>query len=174
MAKITNVVLTAELGCALDLKHVTNSAFFIRYNPKIFSGVIWSHRKLRATCLLFKNGKLVCTGAKSISGGRKSIRQYARILQKMGYAVNLQNIRVRTMSAVHTLQGRIKPEALVEFLGAVYEPEIFSAVRLRKEGIHYTCFHTGKVIITGIKSMKDFEEKLCETLLEMECLTNCI
>lgn len=174
MAKITNVVLTAELGCNLDLKQVTNSANFIRYNPKLFSGVIWSHRKIQATCLLFRNGKMVCTGAKSISIGRKSVRQYGRMIQKLGYDVSLKKIRVQTISAVHTLQASIKPESLVEYLGAVYEPEIFSAARLRKEGIHYSCFHTGKVIITGIKSMNDLEEKVSETMLELECLTNSI
>ena len=76
------------------------------------------------------------------------------------------------MSAVYTLQGRIKPENLVEYLGAVYEPELFLAARIRRDGMHYTCFSSGKIIITGVKTLQSLDEDVLPTLLELQLLAN--
>lgn len=175
MAKVTNVVFTAEMGCSLDLRHVVNSTTFIRYNPKHFSALIWSNPRMESTCLLFKNGKVVCTGAKTIERGRKSIRQYARKLQNLGYDIKLKNIRIRTISAVYTLQGCIKPEDLAYYLDAIYEPEVILAARLRRGGVHFTCWYSGKILITGVKSMEQLvDDEVSQTLLEIEVLSKSI
>ena len=154
----------------LDLRHITQASTFIRYNPKRFSAAIWAHRKIGSTCLLFSSGKLVCTGSKSIEAGRKAIRQYARKIQRLGYDIKLKDVKIRTISAVHSLQGSIRPEDLVEYLGALYEPELLLAARVRRDGVHYTCFHSGKIIITGIKTMRMLEDDVLPILIELQFL----
>ena len=44
-------------------------------------------------------------------------------------------------------------------LQGLYKPEIFHAVRFIREGIHYTVYKSGKVIITGIKSEKYLDNR---------------
>ena len=170
MAQITNVVLTANLGSTLDLNLIARRATFIRYQPKKFSGAIWQHRKIGSTCLVFRTGKVVCIGAKSIEEGRKGVRQYARLLQNMGHYIHLKDICIQTMSAVYTTQARLIPEQLVTYLGATYKPELMMAAMLKRQCIHFTCFPSGKVIIAGVKKMVDLDEVVLPTLMELEVI----
>lgn len=57
------------------------------YNPKRFAAVIMRIREPRTTALIFSSGKMVCTGAKSEEDSRLAARKYARIIQKLGFAV---------------------------------------------------------------------------------------
>ena len=59
-----NIVATANLGCELNLKHIALQARNAEYNPKRFAAVIMRIRNPRTTALIFRSGKIVCTGAK--------------------------------------------------------------------------------------------------------------
>ena len=58
------------------------------------------------------------------------------------------------MSVVYTLRRKVEYWKIVQQLHGSYEPEIFCAIRFISEGIHYTVYKSGKVIVTGIKSEK--------------------
>jgi TATA-box binding protein (TBP) (component of TFIID and TFIIIB) len=60
--QLTNVVVQADLGCTLDLRVLTYRLTNVRYDPKVFSAVVWQHRKIGGNCLLFSNGKINCNG----------------------------------------------------------------------------------------------------------------
>ena len=83
-----NIVSTVNLGCKLDLKKIALHARNAEYNPKRFAAVIMRIREPRTTALIFSSGKMVCTGAKSEEDSRLAARKYARIVQKLGFAVN--------------------------------------------------------------------------------------
>jgi len=79
--------------------------------------------------------------------------------------VELRNIKVIIASATHELNGRIDPRRLP--LHFNYEPELFPAVMFRREGLHYICHLSGKMMITGIKRDKDLDD-IYPVILEME------
>lgn len=60
------------------------------YNPRRFAAVIVRIREPKTTALIFKTGKLVCTGAKSEKQARLAARMYARIVEKVGFEVDFQ------------------------------------------------------------------------------------
>jgi len=168
MVQITNVVVQADLHVSVDLKHLANNARDIRYDPKLFSGAIWHHRKIGGCCLVFYNGKLNCNGNKNITEAKKRIRQYARLIQKLGYVVKLYKIEVVTMTAVHKLSSPLDvPTVLSTLNGASYEPELHNAIMLKRGRIHYNCFQSGKVVITGLHNV----QTIYATLLELELCT---
>jgi TATA-box binding protein (TBP) (component of TFIID and TFIIIB) len=97
--QLTNVGVQADLGCSLDLRVLTYRVTNARYDPKVFSAVVWQHRKIGGNCLLFSNGKINCNGkCLSLQDVRRRLRRYARQLQKMNYPVQLTNVRVVTAS----------------------------------------------------------------------------
>jgi transcription initiation factor TFIID TATA-box-binding protein len=49
-------------------------------------------RSPRTTALIFSSGKMVCTGAKSEDDSSQAARRYARIIQKLGFAVKFNII----------------------------------------------------------------------------------
>ena len=111
--QLTNVVVQADTGRSLDLRVLTYCLMNARYDPKVFSAVVWQHRKTGGNCLLFSNGKINCNGkCLSLQDGRCRLRRYARKLQKMNYPVRLTNVRVVTASAAQQLTDRIEPTRL--------------------------------------------------------------
>lgn len=164
--QLTNVVVQADLGCSLDLRELSHKLINVRYDPRIFSAVIWQLKKIKGNCLLFSTGKINCNGkCSSLMEGRQRLRRYARIIQKLGYRVELRNIQVITTSAAHQLNGRIDPYQLPPHFS--YEPELFPAVMFRRERLHYICHLSGKMMITCIKSNKDLDD-IYPVILEME------
>jgi TATA-box binding protein (TBP) (component of TFIID and TFIIIB) len=88
-----NIVSTVNLGCQLDLKRIALQARNAEYNPKRFAAVIMRIRSPRTTALIFSSGKMVCTGAKSEEDSIQAARRYARVIQKLGFAVKFKLIK---------------------------------------------------------------------------------
>ena len=51
-----------------------------------------------------------------------------------------------------------------------YEPELFPALMFKRNGIHFSCFRTGKVIITGIRNIMELENIAFATIIELKLL----
>ena len=75
------------------------------------------------------------------------------------------------MSAVQQLSGRIRYTDIVEGMGAQYEPELFHAAKLDRQGVHFTVFSTGKVSIMGIKDENCIDNIVYPTLVELDLYT---
>ena len=166
--RVTNVVVQGDLGCSVDLRELSLKLGNVRYDPRSFSALIWHHRKIGGNCLVFSTGKINCNGkCSSLQEGRQRLQHYARFVQKLGYRVELRNIKVITDSAAYQLNGRIDPRRLP--LHCSYEPELFPVVMFRREGLHYICHLSGKMMITGIKRDENLDD-IYPVILELECI----
>ena len=76
MAEWTHLVSYAETGCELRLGEIANSCYDIEYQRSCFKRLVWRHRCIGCTCMIYANGKIIC------HGGRDRLRKYARLLQK--------------------------------------------------------------------------------------------
>jgi transcription initiation factor TFIID TATA-box-binding protein len=167
----TNIVCTSDLGCVIDLRLLTMTNRNIRYSPSIFNAAIWQHPCIRGTCMIFANGKICVNGnAKTLTESRIRVRRYARIVQKRGWSVHLKPIKIVTMSAYYRIDGMLSMNDMVKYMGATYEPELFPAAMLRRAGVHFTCFHNGKILITGLRDESMLEDVAMPTLIELEML----
>ncbi|MCX6777136.1 MAG: hypothetical protein NTY73_04185 [Candidatus Micrarchaeota archaeon] len=63
--KIENIVASANLGVELDLYTIAKNIRNIEYEPEQFPGAILKLKDPKASLLLFKNGKVICTGCKN-------------------------------------------------------------------------------------------------------------
>ena len=170
--KITNVVYSAHLGCPMDLVRLCQSLWNCRYDPKTFPALIWHHRLIGGNCLVFVNGVINCNGkATSFEKGRQRIRKYARKLQTLGYSVRLRDAKIITVSASHTLSAGLDLISLAQDRTLLNEPELFPAINFKKHSVNFCCFHTGKVIITGIKTTAQIYNVIYPTLIELELYT---
>ena len=79
------VSVKSHLGCTLNLGELIPNAV---YEPSKFSALTLQHRKCASKCLVFISGYLSCN-AKTSKEARKSIRRYARMIQKNGYNCTL-------------------------------------------------------------------------------------
>ncbi len=63
--EITNIVASASLGLELDLYKIAYKIKDVEYEPEQFPGAILKFKEPKASLLLFKNGKVICAGAKN-------------------------------------------------------------------------------------------------------------
>jgi TATA-box binding protein (TBP) (component of TFIID and TFIIIB) len=165
--QVTNVVVKAQLNCNINLLHVVKHVASATYNPFKYSGLIWKHRKIKSKCFLFHTGIILCMGNNKVYRSKKDVRKYARLVSKLGYKVNMHSIKIVTKSAVATLSGRLNMSESCKFLKGFYDPELFNAIMVKKKYAHFTCFLSGKIIMTGVKSLK----KVFNLLMNLELFT---
>ncbi len=79
--KVENVVASANLKVELDLFNIAMEVDNVEYEPEQFPGAIMRLKEIGTTLLLFKNGKVICSGAKSEAQIAKSIKRAAEILK---------------------------------------------------------------------------------------------
>ena len=63
--KIQNIVAAGSVGMDLNLNVLAMKLENTEYEPEQFPGLVYKLPELKATFLLFSNGKVVCTGTKS-------------------------------------------------------------------------------------------------------------
>ncbi|VVB71157.1 TATA-box-binding protein [uncultured archaeon] len=77
---VENIVASANLQVELDLFTIAMEVDNVEYEPEQFPGAIMRLKELGTTLLLFKNGKVICSGAKSEPQIEKSIKKAISIL----------------------------------------------------------------------------------------------
>ena len=169
---ITNVVYSANLLCTFNLRKLCYQLTNVRYEPKRFPGLIWQHPHIGGNCLIFGNGNINCNGkARYFREGRERLRKYARCLQRLGYKMHVTRLKRLTVSAYHKLSSPLRLEQIAKEWSLSYTPEIFPTLVFKKGVITFSCFHSGAVIITGIKQRHHIDDIIYPTLIELELYT---
>ena len=65
IVSIVNVVASASVDQKMDLNEITKKFPETEYNPEQFPGLVFRLTKPKTATLIFRTGKMVCTGAKS-------------------------------------------------------------------------------------------------------------
>ncbi|KAM8717395.1 hypothetical protein ACLKA7_004141 [Drosophila subpalustris] len=157
--KLQNIVATFSVDCELDLKTINSRTRNSEYSPKRFRGVIMRMHSPRCTALIFRTGKVICTGARNEMEANLGSRKFARIIQKLGFPVKFMDYKLQNIVATVDLRFPIRLENLNQVHGqfSSYEPEMFPGLiyRMVKPRLVLLIFVNGKVVFTGAKSRKD-------------------
>ena len=157
--KLQNIVSTVNLKCALELRDIALKAKNAEYNPKRFAAVIMRIREPKTTALIFASGKMVCTGARSEEDSRKASRNYAKIIQKLGYNVKFAEFKIQNIVGSCDVRFPIRLEGLASTHSKFcsYEPEMFPGLiyKMAQPKIVLLIFVSGKIVLTGAKERSD-------------------
>lgn len=169
--KVTNIVLQSQLNTNIDLDKLAKSLYNIIYKPSNFSAAIFRSRKCKGSCLIFNNGKLITSGTNNLNDAVKNCRKYMRIIQKKCLKGDIvKTPTVITISAVCDVGFKIDLKALYKSLNgrASLETEIFGALFYKniKLKCHLSIFQSGKITITGAKTVKQINH--CYRTLKKE------
>ncbi len=84
--KIQNIVASGTVGMDLNLNTLAMKLRNTEYEPEQFPGLVYKlvDGDIRATFLLFSNGKVVCTGTKSEQEVNKALDKLVDNLKKVG------------------------------------------------------------------------------------------
>src|SRR3979409_980219 len=85
--KIENVVASTSLGKELDLQAIALVLGGAEYEPEQFPGLIYRLKEPKTAILLFRSGKVVCTGAKSLEHVKQAIEIVAKQIEAAGIPI---------------------------------------------------------------------------------------
>lgn len=174
MATVQNIVCTAKLSNEINLLKIfeTTSSINIFYDPKHFNAMIIKIKYPKATGLLFHTGKIVCIGAKSIADTMNFLSLISNLLIKSGYHSTICDLKICNVVGSGSLNSNLDLISLAKTYKKYveYEPELFPGARLCFPGIKGTAilFHTGKIIVTGLKSESDMRKFYNRVVLLIE------
>jgi transcription initiation factor TFIID TATA-box-binding protein len=80
---IQNMVASGEIGMDLNLNQLAMKLDNTEYEPEQFPGLVYKIPSLKATFLLFSNGKIVCTGTKSEKEVHNAVEKLIENLKKV-------------------------------------------------------------------------------------------
>ncbi len=161
--KIENVVASATIAEELNIEAISNILDETEYEPEQFPGVIFRLKEPKVALLIFRSGKIVCTGAKSIDSVQTAIDI---LIQRLGDAgismLKKPEIKVQNMVATWDTGHKLDLTAITLSFGlerVEYEPEQFPGVvfRLSDPKLVMLFFGSGKVVCTGARSIKELE-----------------
>jgi len=159
LISIENVVASATIDQKLDLKEIQKKFPDTEWHPEQFPGLVFRIKIPRTATLIFRTGKMVCTGSKSEEMARKAVKTVVQKLRKGGIEVKKDAIvTIQNIVASINLGGKIHLEKAARTLPrSMYEPEQFPGLihRMLDPKTVILLFASGKLVCTGGKTEKD-------------------
>ncbi|MDX1596203.1 MAG: TATA-box-binding protein [Nitrosopumilaceae archaeon] len=159
VVSVENVVASASIEQKVDLVEISEKFPDTEYNPDQFPGLVFRIMNPKTATLIFRTGKMVCTGAKSEDMAIKAVRTVVQKLRKGGIKIKKDAIiTVQNIVAAVNLGGKIHLEVAARTLPrSMYEPEQFPGLihRMLEPKTVILLFASGKLVCTGAKKESD-------------------
>jgi len=154
---IVNLVASSNLNATLDLYNLAISISNIEYEPEQFPGAILKLKEPKVSMLLFKNGKVICSGASSEEQIAQAIRKASKLIHEIQKEVKVQRtVKYNVVNLVATAnlnQNLDLFEIAMDLDNVEYEPEQFpgAILRIAEPKLTLLLFKNGKMICAGAK-----------------------
>jgi len=164
--KVENVVANARIADELDLNYIESRLEDAAFTKKKFPGLVYRTKDPKSAFLIFRSGKLVCTGSKTEEGVRKVVDKLSADLRGIGVeVVEHPEFRVQNIVASASVGRELNLGAIVlglELEGMEYEPEVFPGLvyRINEPKSAILIFSSGRLVITGGKTLEDCEKSV--------------
>lgn len=154
---IVNIVASGNLRANLDLYNLAVSIPNIEYEPEQFPGAILKLQEPKVSMLLFKNGKIIISGASSEAQIEQGIRKASKLIHEVQPSVKVVDkceYTVVNLVATGNLHQNLDLfKTALNLDNVEYEPEQFpgAILRLSEPKLTLLLFKNGKVICAGAK-----------------------
>jgi len=178
--EIQNVVASTGIEQELDLETLTQDITGAEFDPDNFPGLVYRTQDPKAAALIFRSGKIVCTGASSVEQVHTALDMVFDELRDLGIPFDdSPEITVQNIVSSADLGESLNLNALAIGLGledVEYEPEQFPGLvyRMDEPEIVVLVFGSGKIVITGGKEPTDASlavENIIEDIDELGLLS---
>ncbi len=173
--KVVNIVVSADLGHAIPLEKMAATLSNTEYNPEQFPGLVIRIKEPKTSALIFSSGKIVCTGARTMTNVHESIRKIIKSLEKINVKIKGDpEVKIQNIVAAGSVGMDLNLNVLAMKLeNTEYEPEQFPGLvyKLPEQKATFLLFSNGKVVCTGTKSEEEVNkalDKLIENLQKIK------
>jgi transcription initiation factor TFIID TATA-box-binding protein len=173
--KVVNIVVSASLGHDIPLEKMAATLSNTEYNPEQFPGLVIRIKEPKTSALIFSSGKIVCTGARTMTNVHESIRKIIKSLEKINVKIKgFPEVKIQNIVAAGSVGMDLNLNVLAMKLeNTEYEPEQFPGLvyKLPEKKATFLLFSNGKIVCTGTKSEEEVNaalDKLIENLKKVK------
>ncbi|KAK2962695.1 putative TATA-box-binding protein [Blattamonas nauphoetae] len=156
--EITNIVTSATCNIELDLKFLAEKIGNAIYNPRKFPAMNIKLKDPKSTVLMFKNGRIVITGARSVEDTRQALKKVKRMMKSLNIDARITDITYHNFLARAQCQFQINLTQFQQQNAKMshYEPEMFAGLiyTIAAQQVKIIAFKSGKISIVGAKSVE--------------------
>ncbi|MDD1686865.1 TATA-box-binding protein [Methanoregula sp.] len=175
--KIENIVASGVIAESIDLAEVSSRIKSCELNTKRFPGAVYRIENPKIASLIFSSGKIVLTGGRNDKALSDGLAIIMKNLKEAGVdTLEKPNVAVTNIVCSYDIGKYINLNKVVITLNLEnieYEPEQFPGLvyRIKEPKIVALLFSSGKIILTGGKTIEDikkgldFLEKKLESIL---------
>ncbi len=173
---IVNIVVSSDLKKDIPLEKMAATLPNTEYNPEQFPGLVLRIKEPKTSALIFSSGKIVCTGARTLSDVDLSIKSIIKSLKKLNITVTVKpEITVQNIVASGSIGMALNLNVLgIQLPNTEYEPEQFPGLVHKLKGTNATflLFSNGKIVCTGTKTEAQVNEATDQLIVNLEKLIN--
>jgi transcription initiation factor TFIID TATA-box-binding protein len=81
--RVVNIVASADLQIDIDLYALAKVSHDVDYEPEQFPGAIFKLHDPKAALLLFKNGKIICTGCSNVKDVNSAVGSTIELIKRL-------------------------------------------------------------------------------------------
>ena len=174
--KIENIVASGVIAESIDLVELSDKVENCELNKKRFPGAVYRIADPKIASLIFSSGKVVLTGIRN----QKALTDGLAIIIKSLNGAGIKTLKepkvaVTNMVCSYDLGKYINLNKIVVTLNVEnieYEPEQFPGLvyRIKDPKIVVLIFSSGKIILTGGKTLEDVRKGLAVLEQKLESI----
>ena len=162
--RIENIVASATLNVEIPLEKIVSKLEGMEYEPEQFPGLVYRMDKPKAAALIFGSGKIVCTGARSVTDVNTVFKKVIKIIESVRVKVPRNyKTQIENIVASAKLDANLNLDTIAFKLeNSEYEPEQFPGLVYRMEDpkVAFLLFGSGKIVCTGARNVADVNEAI--------------
>ena len=164
--KIENIVASGVIADSIDLAEVSQRIPACELNTKRFPGAVYRIEKPKIASLIFSSGKVVLTGIRDKQALADGLGIITNSLREAGVACyDEPRVAITNIVCSYDIGKYINLNKVVITLNLEnieYEPEQFPGLvyRIKDPKIVALLFSSGKIILTGGKTIEDIKRGL--------------
>lgn len=171
--KVENIATSISVNQELDVDALEENIDGIKNTTDNFPGVVYDTSIESVVILLFRSGKMVCTGANTTELVEKGVNEIYDVLEEVGIDIGEREYTVENLVAGFELGQFINLNNIAIALGLEnieYEPEQFPGLvyRPQEHNAVVLLFSSGSCIVTGTTTVDESEALVTHTLDVLE------
>ena len=169
--EINNIISSVSLGSNLNIKNIALKIKNAEYTNN-FSKLILKSKNTKASATIFSSGKMVCSGAKTEKQSKSICIKFGKIVNKVGFNVELKNFKIQNIIASYDVKFKICLPKLFNEINTLINisKNIYNYVKYNSDNfpglifymndlkVSLLVFEYGKVVISGAKKKEEIEE----------------
>ena len=170
---VVNLLATSRFAEYLDLDHFSIEAD-VDFDPDRFPGLTYKIDDPKVCALIFRSGRVVITGAKTLEDIEKALAITHKALIDNGCDVwNSYDYHIGNVVVTHDLGRELNLATLTVSLPMArteWEPEQFPGLIYRLKDATGVCliFSSGKCVITGNNSLEDAQDAVNALIADLD------